>query len=160
MRKPGKLRSQKVLAQLTNFLTKLDFHDNVDVDFFNVGHYVGHHVCHFFSLSVTMSGRVPCRTPCLPPCRPPCPAPCQPIFLSVVMSATMSATLSTSMSATMSTKSGLTGVGARDACTFKNQFDINICQPRWLFSNVSVLDAKTSHMIFPANILVQLQVAL
>ena len=78
-------------------------------------------------------------------------------FLSVVMSATMSATLSTSMSAT---KSGLTGVGARDACTFKNQFDINICQPRWLFSNVSVLDAKTSHMIFPASILVQLQVAL
>ena len=82
------------------------------------------------------------------------------VKIGPLMSATMSATLSTSMSAIMSTISGLTGVGARDACTFKNQFDINICQPRWLFSNVSVLDAKTSHMIFPASILVQLQVAL
>ena len=65
MRKPGKLRVEKVSAQLTipvtNSLTKLYFHVDVDV---NVNFFCG----------------PPCRPPCLPPCRPPCPTPRPPCW--------------------------------------------------------------------------------
>ena len=45
MRKPGKLQVVKVWVQLTNSLTKLDFHVNVDVDV-DFLYFFSHHVCY------------------------------------------------------------------------------------------------------------------
>ena len=50
MRKPGKLRLKKKFGPktnpVTNYLSKLDLHVNVNDDFFIVGHHVSPHVGH------------------------------------------------------------------------------------------------------------------
>ena len=106
MRKPGKLRVEKVWAQLTNpvinSLTQFDFHVDVvvivDIIFF-----------------------------CRPPCRPPCPPPCWPPCLLHVGHRDFISMLCEGSETLLEWKyesimDGLIGVGARNAWASKDPF--------------------------------------